>query len=95
MDSTYARGVSIRSREAAALPAGAAPPSSAVSFESSTHCYRFHGRRLISVTPSHPGSGADPFGVFTETARQRGRAVHLAVHFDAEGDLEGTATASP
>jgi hypothetical protein len=93
MDSTYASSVSIRSREARDTPAAAAQAPAAVTFDPSTHCYRFHGRRLISVTQAIQAAGLIRSEWYTEAARQRGRAVHLAVHFDAERDLdEGSVT---
>jgi hypothetical protein len=88
MNSTYASSVCLRSREEADIPAAAAQGSAAVTFDPFTHSYRFHGRRLISVTQAIQAAGLIRSEWYTEAARQRGRAVHLAVHFDAERDLE-------
>jgi hypothetical protein len=61
---------------------------SPVTFDASSHVYRFHGRRLISVTQAIQAAGLIRSEWYTEAARQRGRTVHLAVHFDAERDLD-------
>jgi hypothetical protein len=89
MKTTEASSVCMQSREEKDSPAaGAAQPSDVVSFDPATHSYRFHDRRLISVTQAIQAAGLIRSEWYTEAARQRGRAVHLAVHFDAEGDLE-------
>jgi hypothetical protein len=88
MNSIDASSVSLLSSDADPPAAAAEHCSTAVTFDPSTHCYRFHGRRLISVTQAIQAAGLIDTEWYTEAARQRGRAVHLAVHFDAEGDLE-------
>jgi hypothetical protein len=88
MNSINARSVSILSSDADRSLAAAEHRSTAVTFDPSTHCYRFHGTRLISVTQAIQAAGLIDTEWYTEAARQRGRAVHLAVHFDAEGDLD-------
>jgi hypothetical protein len=87
MNSTYARSVTTLSNDADPRGASAAQRSPAVTFDASTHCYRYHGTRLISVTQAIRAAGLIHAEWYTEAARQRGRAVHLAVHFDAERDL--------
>jgi hypothetical protein len=67
------------------LDAAAGKPLSAVIFDPSSHAYCFHGRRLISVTQAIRAAGLIRSEWHTEAVRQRGRAVHLALHFDAEG----------
>jgi hypothetical protein len=71
--------------DTAATPGHSRSP---VSFDPSSHAYRFHGRRLISVTQAIQAAGLIRSEWYTEASRQRGRAVHLAVHFDAERDLD-------
>jgi hypothetical protein len=88
MNSIDARTVSILDSDADPPAAAAEDRSTGVTFDPSTHCYRFHGTRLISVTQAIQAAGLIDTEWYTEAARQRGRAVHLAVHFDAEGDLE-------
>ena len=88
MGSICASGVFIQHDphpETAATPGHAPSP---VTFDASSHAYRFHGRRLISVTQAIQAAGLIRSEWYTEAARQRGRAVHLAVHFDAERDLD-------
>jgi hypothetical protein len=87
MNSTYATSVATVSSGADPQGASAAQPSTGVTFEASAHSYRFHGTRLISVTQAIQAAGLIHTEWYTEAARQRGRAVHLAVHFDAERDL--------
>jgi hypothetical protein len=88
MHSTYASGVSIASNDAHPSRATAEQGSEAVRFDPCSHSYRFHGRRLISVTQAIEAAGLIHAEWSTEAARKRGRAVHLAIHFDAEQDLD-------
>ncbi|MGI8959277.1 MAG: hypothetical protein ACR2IV_05880 [Bryobacteraceae bacterium] len=89
MESTYASRVFTGSREEAdSSAATSAQAPTAVTFDPSTHSYSFHGRRLISVTQVIHAAGLIRSEWYTEAARQRGRAVHLAIHFDAERDLD-------
>jgi len=83
-----ATSVSLLSSDANPPPAAAEDCSTAVTFDPATHCYRFRGTRLISVTQAIQAAGLIDTEWYTEAARQRSRAVHLAVHFDAEGDLD-------
>jgi hypothetical protein len=87
MNSIDARSVTTLSSDADQRGASAAPRSTGVTFDASTHTYRFRGTRLISVTQAIQAAGLIHAEWYTEAARQRGRAVHLAVHFDAERDL--------
>jgi hypothetical protein len=58
MDLNNASSVWIRGGEEANRPAATAvPPPAVVSFDPSTHAYRFHGRRLISVTQAIQAAG--------------------------------------
>lgn len=88
MNSTDARSVTTLSSGADPIGGSAGQRSTGVTFDPSTHSYRFHGTRLISVTQAIQAAGLIDTEWYTEAARQRGRVVHLAVHFDAEGDLE-------
>jgi hypothetical protein len=65
-----------------------------LTFDEPTHAYAFNGRPLISVTQAIKAAGLIDLDWCTEFARDRGRAVHKAIHFDAEGDLDEN-TVSP
>jgi hypothetical protein len=87
MNSIYATSVTTLSSGAGPRSATATQRCTGVTFDASTHSYRVHGTRLISVTQAIQAAGLIHAEWYTEGARQRGRAVHLAVHFDAERDL--------
>ena len=84
MHSTYENHMSSASND---VHPSAEQDFDGVTFDPCSHSYRFHGRRLISVTQAIAAAGLIHAEWSTQAARKRGRAVHLAIHFDAEADL--------
>ncbi len=74
------------------MTTAAAPSPSALEFDRGTHRYTLNGVVVPSVTQVLRCTGYIRFdGVpehVLETARERGRRVHQALHFLAEGDLD-------
>jgi hypothetical protein len=63
---------------------------SAVNFDEASHTYTVEGRKLPSVTQVLLAERLIDDRWFTEWARERGSAVHLACQMVAEGDLDET-----
>lgn len=57
-------------------------------FDPKSHIYRLGDVRLISVTESFRLAGLADYRWFTEYGRARGQAVHLAVKYLIEDDLD-------
>lgn len=58
-------------------------------FDPEAHAYAHAGRRLVSVTQVLDRAGmVEGTEWFTEESRERGRAVHAAIHYYDEGDLD-------
>lgn len=57
-------------------------------FDEPTHRYTLNGTRLWSVTEILRDIGYIDATWFTDAARERGKAVHMACHFLDEGDLD-------
>lgn len=57
-------------------------------FREEDHSYWRNGQRVPSVTQILAGLGLIDSRHFTEESRVRGKAVHAAVHYHLEGDLD-------
>src|SRR3954452_7906298 len=88
MESMYASSVFTEGDKHPDTAAAAGQSASVATFDPCSHAYYFRGRRLISVTQAIQAAGLIRSEWYTEAARQRGRAVHLAIHFDAQRDLD-------
>jgi hypothetical protein len=62
-----------------------------IAFNKETHQYFYSGQRVLSVTQYLHLAGCTDVEFCTEEGRQRGKAVHEAMHYYARNDLdEGT-----
>ena len=59
-------------------------------FDPSTHTYTLRGQRLLSVTQVIDAAGLIDKQWFTDEHRLRGTAVHEAVLYDVQSDLDKT-----
>ena len=67
---------------------------SELTFEREAHVYRLDGRHVPHVTGILTGLGlVDGVRHFTEESRRRGQAIHAAIHYHLEGDLDWASVA--